>query len=181
MAFSAKPNLLAGGVGQWNGVTGRDGGPTEFAGGQQFIGAKDACRYAGEYICVEVQADVLLTLHLPDAGHVCRGPGLDYDYPPVARLMIDLQQRNDKIGGFLFMLPFLSESALRELNGILDGKVGWPARCDDASRQAFDAKRREIMAAIRNGTADAGTMSNLCDLNRVAASIQFASPQLQRG
>jgi hypothetical protein len=172
MSFAHKAGMYTGGQGKWNGGSGMGGSFNTFQGGGRFDSAKEICAYQTEYVCIWPHSNVLLQLHVPGADEICRGPSMDYDYPGMARLMLNLPD-NNKIGGFIFVTPFISSPTVRDMDMVLEVQNGKGNKCDDATRALYDAKRDALVEAVRTGTADEDTMRAVNDLRAMAESIHF--------
>lgn len=174
VTFAQAPEVTTGGVGKINDLNaqrlGLKRGDWEFAGGA--MAWSNLCEHPQEYVCFQTPPNMLLWLHVLDADTVCAGPGMEYDYPGKAYLMIDLPHA--PVGGFVIVSPFVSRPALQALEAISKpNEIKRGTQCDDATRAAYDAKRDALVEAIRNGTADAETQRNVDALRMIAESIQF--------
>ena len=144
---------------------GRGGTYTDFAG----FGGQSGCDYYDwGKVCEEISQAVVLVLFFPIANHIC-DPGPTVMYSPLALIAVDLPE-NPTVQGFVFTAPFLSaeqESALHALLGIGDS-----LKCDQESKQQFDARVAELVDGARNGTLDSETLENLAQIEHLARSIQ---------
>jgi len=155
----------------------RDGFWTDFGGlepGQPAEAAsKSVCRNYGAGICKMVRPSVVFMISFPVADLVC-DPGPSSFDRPLATVAIDLAG-GPKINGFVFVAPILSDQLYKQLGEILGAEYNTTQEsCNDIERRRqFDAKVKEIKAAIEAGTVEIGTKERINQLLHIAESIQF--------
>lgn len=96
---------------------------------------------------------------------------------PVFRIEISLPD-NPTFNVFVFEAPFFSERfagrVQNDLYPLLGARLDWRAsKCDEASREAFDAQLKALIETITNRTADAETLEKVDELVHLAESIAF--------
>jgi hypothetical protein len=160
---------------------GRGAMPTDFGGyehpGWQGTRACDS-RWNNSYpLCREVSDNVAWMIRFPNASVLCEDVLGNWQTMPVFRIEISLPD-NPTINGFVFEAPFFSEQFAgrvhNDLYPLLGARLDWRAsKCDQASREAFDAQLMALIETITNRTADAETLEKVDEMVHLAESIAF--------
>ncbi len=165
---------------------GRGAMPTDFPGyDHPGFRRKSACDFSGSDwfdnsfpVCRQVTDKVAWMIRLPNAATLCEAVFGYWQTDPVFRVEVNLPD-NPTINGFVFEAPFFSEQFAAQVENdlypLLDVRRDErPSKCDDASRQAFDAKRVALIESITDRTADAETLEKVDELLHLAESITWA-------
>lgn len=126
-------------------------------------------------VCVEVTENVAWMIRFPKARLMCEGDSL-WPSRPAFRIEVNLPD-NRAIQGFVFEAPFWSERFATQMEKDLYPLLG---KCDELSRQAFDAQRMALIESIINRTADAETLENVDELLHLAESIMVRERENNR-
>jgi hypothetical protein len=158
---------------------GRGAMPTDFGGyrrpGWQGTSACDS-RWSNSYpLCSKVSDNVAWMIRFPNAGVLCEDVLGNWQTVPVIRIEISLPD-NPTINGFVFEAPFFSERFAgrveNDLYPLLGARLAWMAsKCDEASREAFDAQLMALVDSLSERTADAETLEKVDELVHLAESI----------
>ncbi|MCL7453404.1 MAG: hypothetical protein M8467_10195 [Anaerolineae bacterium] len=162
---------------------GRGAMPTDF-GGYEHAGWQrtSACAGSGDWfrnsypVCQQVNENVAWMIRFPNASVLCEDVLGNWQTMPVFRIEINLPDK-PTINGFIFEAPFFSEQFAGRLQNalypLLGARLDWRAsKCDEASREAFDAQLMALIETITNRTADAETLENVDELVYLAESIR---------
>ncbi|MDD3827099.1 MAG: hypothetical protein PHY79_14125 [Anaerolineae bacterium] len=161
---------------------GRGAMPTDF-GGYEDAGWQrtSACAGSGEWfsnaypVCRQINDHVAWMIRFPNAEALCSGDLTGWTATPVFRIEISLPD-NPTINGFVFEAPFFSEQFATLVESDLYRRIGisvnWePRRCDEASKEAFDAELARLTDSLMERTADAETVEKVDELIHLAESI----------
>jgi Tol biopolymer transport system component len=160
---------------------GRGAMPIDFAGyGHGGLQKESACdaRWNDSYpVCRQITSDVAWMIRFPTANVLCEGVFDSWTTAPTFRIEVNLPE-NPTINGFVFEAPFFSEqfadqvkTDLYPLLGIQPDAI--PHKCDESSRQAFDAQLTTLLESITGRSADVETLENVDELVHLAESIAF--------
>jgi hypothetical protein len=153
---------------------GRGGMSTDFAGFGDSGLQTNYCAWHDLFpICQRINPDVVWMIRFPNANYICENA--QFDTTPIFRVEVNLPN-NPTVNGFVFQAPFLSEKLTGQLNSNLYPLLGLdsqmiPAKCDMASRDAFDTAVSTYVEKIQNNSLDAETLNNLVVLIHLAKSI----------
>jgi hypothetical protein len=160
---------------------GRGGVSTDFAGygksGLQY--KKESCdpKWQDLFpICQQVAPHVAWLIRLPNANYICNSaPG--FYTTPVFRIEVNFPN-SEKINGFVFEAPFLSEQLSNEVESSLYPLLGLDSnmmvyKCSQADQSAFDAQLMLLVEKIKPKQVDTETQRRLDELLHLAASIRF--------
>lgn len=158
---------------------GREHIPLDFAGFGSNGFQENSCEQKDLYpICNEVSPAIRWMIRFPNANHYC-----EYSHrntSPIIRIEINLPE-HPQINGFVFEVPFLSESLFEEVKKdiyslfLVEPELMpvYPEACYPENRQPFDHQVMKFIERVRTRSVDAETLMNIDQLTHLAESIEI--------